>query len=152
MTVSVGRGTAVKRDPLVIVTGCSSDSHTWNLVFLQLLLEELGYRVLNLGSCVPEDLLIAECLARRPVLLVVSSVNGHGYRDGMRLISRLRERAELSRMPVVVGGKLGVSGAQSRDQLADLVEAGFDAIFDDGAEGIASFRRLLYSMPQRAIA
>jgi len=146
------RDTAAKRDATVIVSGVSSDSHTWNLVFLQLLLEELGYEVVNLGSCVPEELTVAECLTRRPALLVVSSVNGHGYQDGMRLISRLRERGALSDMPVVIGGKLGISGAQSSDQLAVLIEAGFDAVFDDGAEGIASFQRLLDSLPQRVLA
>jgi len=146
------RDAAAKRDATVIVSGGSSDSHTWNLVFLQLLLEELGYTVVNLGSCVPEELTIAECIARRPALLVASSVNGHGYQDGMRLISRLREYGELSDMPVVIGGKLGISGAQSSDQLAALIEAGFDAVFDDGAEGIASFQRLLDSLPQRALA
>src|SRR5436853_235982 len=34
-------------DPGVVVSGTASDSHTWNLVYLQLLLEELGRRVHN---------------------------------------------------------------------------------------------------------
>lgn len=45
----------------VLVSSVSSDSHTWNLVFLQLLLEEMGHEVTNIGSCVPDDLLIEEC-------------------------------------------------------------------------------------------
>ncbi|KJK55206.1 cobalamin B12-binding domain-containing protein [Saccharothrix sp. ST-888] len=140
------------REATVIVAGGTSDSHTWNLVFLQLLLEEMGFEVVNLGPCVPAELLIAESLARRPALLVVSSVNGHGYQDGIRMISKLRERAELRAIPAVIGGKLGISGAQSAEQLADLVNAGYDAVFDDGAEGIASFQRLLDSLPQRVLA
>ncbi|MFB7664792.1 cobalamin B12-binding domain-containing protein [Kitasatospora sp. NPDC056138] len=139
------------RGASVIVAGGTSDSHTWNLVFLQLLLEEMGFEVVNLGPCVPAELLIAESLARRPALLVVSSVNGHGYQDGIRMISKLRERAELAAVPAVIGGKLGISGGQSAEQLAELVNAGYDAVFDDGAEGIASFQRLLDSLPQRVL-
>ncbi|MFE5868506.1 cobalamin B12-binding domain-containing protein [Streptomyces roseifaciens] len=141
-----------RRDATVVVTGVTSDSHTWNLVFLQLLLEELGFGVVNLGPCVPEELVVSECLARRPALLVVSSVNGHGYRDGMRLISRLRRQPGLSAVPAVIGGKLGIAGVRSTEQLGALVTAGYDAVFDDGAEGIASFRRLLDALPQRALA
>jgi methylaspartate mutase sigma subunit len=144
------RSPANRRDT-VVLTGVSSDAHTWNLVFLQLLLEELGYHVVNLGCCVPEELPVAECLARRPVLLVVSSVNGHGYQDGMALISRLRAQTQLRELSVVIGGKLGIAGAQGADQLTALIEAGYDAVFDDGAQGIASFRRLLGSLPRRAL-
>ncbi|MEU5421966.1 cobalamin B12-binding domain-containing protein [Streptomyces sp. NPDC001407] len=144
--------TPAGRDATVIVTGVTSDSHTWNLVFLQLLLEELGFDVVNLGPCVPEERVVAECLARGPALLVVSSVNGHGYRDGMRLINRLRRQGGLTGMPAVIGGKLGIAGPQSAEQLAALVTAGYDAVFDDGADGMASFRRLLDTLPQRALA
>ncbi|MFJ9840206.1 cobalamin B12-binding domain-containing protein [Kitasatospora sp. NPDC101155] len=141
----------VKRDATVIVAGGTSDSHTWNLVFLQLLLEEMGFDVVNLGPCVPADLLVSESLARRPALLVVSSVNGHGFQDGIRMIGKVRERDELSAVPAVIGGKLGIAGAQSAEQPAELIAAGYDAVFDDGAEGIASFRRLLDSLPQRVL-
>jgi N-dimethylarginine dimethylaminohydrolase len=125
----------------VVVTSVSSDSHTWNLVFLQLALEELGHRVINLGACVPDDLLVTECLRARPDLVVVSSVNGHGFRDGTRLIGRIRACPELASTPVVIGGKLGISGPggqQSRDQ---LLAAGFDAVFEEGT-GMAAFRAL----------
>src|SRR5262249_3646935 len=87
----------------VMVTSVSSDSHTWNLVFLQLALEELGHRVVNLGACVPDELVLAGCLRVRPDLVVVSSVNGHGFRDGTRLIGRIRGCPELAATPVVIG-------------------------------------------------
>ncbi|MFJ1647047.1 cobalamin B12-binding domain-containing protein [Streptomyces sp. NPDC088258] len=144
--------TAVNRGETVVVAGGTSDSHTWNLVFLQLLLEEMGFDVVNLGPCVPEDLLIAESLVRRPALLVLSSVNGHGYQDGMRMITRLRERAELSALPAVIGGKLGISGAQDAAERANLLQAGYDAVFDDSAGDIDTFRQLLDSLPQRTPA
>ncbi|MPZ26577.1 MAG: methylaspartate mutase [Micromonosporaceae bacterium] len=125
----------------VVVTSVASDAHTWNLVFLQLTLEELGHRVRNLGACVPDDLLVAECLRIRPDLVVVSSVNGHGFRDGTRLIGRIRACPELAATPVVIGGKLGIAGPggdRSRDQ---LLAAGFDAVFEADA-GIDALRSM----------
>jgi len=119
----------------------SSDAHTWNLVYLQLVLEELGHRVLNLGACVPDDLVVSECLRIRPALVVVSSVNGHGHRDGTRLIGRIRASPELARTPVVIGGKLGIDGSDGRDRAESLRSSGFDAVFerDAGTDSFVSF-------------
>ncbi|WP_055614061.1 cobalamin B12-binding domain-containing protein [Streptomyces phaeochromogenes] len=117
----------------VIVSSVASDAHTWNLVLLQLLLEEMGYHVINLGPCVPDALLVEECVLRQPTMVVISSINGHGYADGLRLAPRLRARPELAATPIVIGGKLGVvEDATERDrQSAVLLEAGFDAVFAD---------------------
>jgi N-dimethylarginine dimethylaminohydrolase/methylmalonyl-CoA mutase cobalamin-binding subunit len=123
----------------VVVTSVASDSHTWNLVFLQLVLEELGHRVVNLGACVPDELLVSECLRVRPDLVVVSSVNGNGFRDGTRLIGRIRGCQELAATPVVIGGKLGIAGPGGRQSRDQLLAAGFDAVFEDGA-GMTAFR------------
>ncbi|WP_284746764.1 cobalamin B12-binding domain-containing protein [Amycolatopsis sp. RTGN1] len=124
----------------VIVSSMASDSHTWNLVYLELLVGELGFEVVNLGACVPDELLESECLSRRPAMLVLSSVNGHGHQDGLRVIQRLRALPGLRTMPVVIGGKLGVGGALTAEETAQLLLAGFDAVFDD-QQGAASFRR-----------
>ncbi|MEV0603009.1 cobalamin-dependent protein [Streptomyces sp. NPDC050315] len=126
----------------VLVSSVSSDSHTWNLVFLQLMLEELGHEVINIGSCVPDDLLIAECRRTRPDMVVISSVNGHGHLDGRRVIARLRAQPDLTGLPVVIGGKLGTRGAENRAYGPELLAAGFDAVFEDTA-GVAPFRRYL---------
>ena len=125
-------------DLTVVVTSVSSDSHTWNLVVLQLFLEELGHRVHNLGACVPDELMVAECLRLRPDLIVVSSVNGHGRHDGLRLIGQVRGRPELARTPTVIGGKLGIAGPGCERSRAQLRSAGFDAVFEDGA-GLTAF-------------
>jgi methylaspartate mutase sigma subunit len=130
----------------IIVSSVSSDSHTWNLIFLQLLLEELGHRVTNLGSCVPDDLLIAECECRRPNLIVLSSVNGHGYQEGLRIIRALRAVPALAATPVVIGGKLGTSGADPRLARA-LTDASFDAVFEDDRAGVLSFRSFVGALP-----
>ena len=135
----------------IIVSSVSSDSHTWNLIFLQLLLEELGHRVTNLGGCVPDDLLISECERRRPGLIVLSSVNGHGYQEGLRIIRALRAVPGLAATPVVIGGKLGTSGADPRLAGA-LIDASFDAVFEDGAAGVLSFRSFVRVLPVRVNA
>ncbi|MFG2826171.1 cobalamin B12-binding domain-containing protein [Streptomyces sp. NPDC048434] len=128
----------------VLVSSVSSDSHTWNLVYLQLLLEELGHQVHNIGACVPDDLLIAECRRFEPDLVVVSSVNGHGAIDGRRLIGRLRAEPDLAALPVVIGGKLGTKGAAAGTYGPELIAAGFTAVFEDDA-GVGDFRRYVGS-------
>ncbi|MFC4536704.1 methylaspartate ammonia-lyase [Sphaerisporangium dianthi] len=129
----------------VIVSSTQSDSHTWNLVFLQLLIEELGHRVVNLGCCVPDDLLVTECLRRQPDVVVLSTVNGHGWIDGKRVVRRLREQPELAGLRMVIGGKLGIAQHGDRRTTDTLLAAGFDAVFEDGVE-IDSFRSYLHSL------
>ncbi|MFI6850365.1 cobalamin-dependent protein [Kitasatospora sp. NBC_00085] len=135
----------------VIVSGLSSDAHTWNLVFLQLLIEELGYDVVNLGPTVPDELLESEIRAHDPALVVISSVNGHGYQDGVRVIRKLRAVPALARTPMVIGGKLGIAGGSDEARLRELVEAGFNAVFEDGRTEQGSFERFLVSLPQKAL-
>ncbi|MFG2877798.1 cobalamin B12-binding domain-containing protein [Streptomyces sp. NPDC048337] len=131
-----------ERKRRVLVSSTSSDSHTWNLVFLQILLEEMGHDVVNVGACVPDELLISECERVQPDMVVISSVNGHGFLDGRRLISRLRRTESVSGLPVVIGGKLGTRGSEGEGFGAALMDAGFDAVFEDG-EGIGAFRDYL---------
>lgn len=128
-----------------VVSSTSSDSHTWNLIFLQLLLEETGYQVTNLGSCVPDQLLVDECRLDRPDLLVLSSVNGHGFHDGLRVVGQLRKEPDLEGLPIVIGGKLGIDGAD-QGAARQLLAAGFDAVYQDSAEDVramCSFARAL---------
>lgn len=130
----------------IVVTSLASDAHTWNLVFLQLVLEELGHRVVNLGACVPDDLLVSECARHAPDLVVVSSVNGHGFHEAKRVIAKLRAEPVLAATPVVVGGKLGIDGPGGQDRAATLTAAGYDAVFED-AGSIAAFRAFLARLP-----
>jgi len=126
----------------ILVTSVASDSHTWNLIYLQLLLQEQGHRVRNLGSCVPAAMLLTECLRQQPDLVVISSVNGHGHLDGMAAVRTLREQPRLAAMLVVIGGQLGIAGPGGQRRRHELTAAGFDAVFE-GAAGLPAFRRYL---------
>jgi methylaspartate mutase sigma subunit len=120
--------------PNVILTSIPSDSHTWNLLYLQLLLEEHGCEVTNLGACVPVDTLVAECVQVRPDLIVVSTVNGHGLHEAPDLARAVRDTPELADVPLVVGGKLDTAGSRDAAGFGRLAEAGFDAVLvGDGA-------------------
>lgn len=134
MELDAARPDAARLD--IVVSGLASDAHTWNLVYLQLVLEEMGHRVTNLGACVPDPQLTSRCEQVAPDIVVLSSVNGHGFQDARRVIGPLRARLGGTR--VVVGGKLGVDGAGGRAEA--LLAAGFDAVFED-ADAIAAFRR-----------
>lgn len=147
---AISTPSSVIRGLYIVVTSVASDSHTWNLVFLQLTLEELGHRVLNLGACVPDGLLVDECRRCRPDLVVISSVNGHGFRDGARVIGCLRACPELATTPIVIGGKLGIAGPAGRRNSDELRSAGFDAVFDDDA-GTASFQSFIEHLSVRVV-
>jgi methylaspartate mutase sigma subunit len=133
----------------ILLTGVASDSHTWNLVFLQLVLEELGHRVVNLGPCVPPELLVRTCQSERPDLIVMSSVNGHGLSDGKRAVQAVRTAGELAGIPAVIGGKLGIAGLTDRGQLRQLLDAGFDAVFED-ADGMQPLDAFLGRLGQQS--
>ncbi|MEU9043674.1 cobalamin-dependent protein [Kitasatospora sp. NPDC048343] len=134
----------------VVVTTMASDSHTWNLVFLQFLLEEMGHRVTNLGACVPDALLLSECRRIEPDLIVISSVNGHGHQEGLRVIPALRACPDLRRTPTVIGGKLGIAGADDPDRERTLLAAGFDAVFEEGSS-VAGFREFVDGLHSRVL-
>ncbi|MER5466275.1 cobalamin B12-binding domain-containing protein [Streptomyces sp. NPDC002668] len=131
----------------VVVTGLASDAHTWNLVFIQLMLEDLGHKVVNLGPCIPDDEIVESCAKYQPDLLVVSSVNGHGFHDAKPLIGALRSLPELDGLPVVIGGKLGISDEGQEEQARALMAAGFDAVFQEGVD-LASFEAFVGSLPR----
>ncbi|MEC3978304.1 cobalamin B12-binding domain-containing protein [Amycolatopsis sp. H20-H5] len=136
--------------PVAVVSSTASDAHTWNLVYLHLLLEELGFTVENLGACTPDDLVVAECVRLNPDLVVISSVNGHGYQDGLRLAPLLRAEPELARTPLVIGGKLGIDDARGLGWETRLLTAGFDRVFGDG--GIGEFCRYLSLVAVRQVS
>ncbi|MGQ4489680.1 cobalamin B12-binding domain-containing protein [Streptomyces sp. SAS_281] len=117
----------------ILLSGTASDSHTWNLVYLGLFLEERGHDVVALGPCASPRLLTAACRRHAPDAVVLSSVNGHGYRDALAAVRALRAEPGLAALPVAVGGKLGTAGHSREAEAARLYAAGCDAVLGDGA-------------------
>ncbi len=139
------------RGRTVLLSTVSSDAHTWNLVFLQLLLEEHGHRVVNLGPCVPDEHLLTVARAVRPDAIVISSVNGHGHLDGARLIRALRDDADLAAVRAIIGGKLGIAGEDDDRHVQALLDAGFDAVVTEGSPASALAEFLAAAPPPRAL-
>ena len=132
----------------ILLSTVSSDAHTWNLIYLQLLLTEHGNEVTNLGACVPTELLISTAVADGPDLIVISSINGHGFAEGLRLIEEIRATDDLCATPVVIGGKLGVAGPLAPEQVARLSSAGFDAVFGDETD-LSGFLGFVAGLPNQ---
>jgi methylaspartate mutase sigma subunit len=132
-----------------VLTTIPSDSHSWNLVFLQMFLEEQGFQVVNLGICAPLDLLVEAVDEHTPDLVVVSTVNGHGYIQGIEIAQKIAPLARHDRFKLVIGGKLGTDTSDLPQQAAKLVEAGFDDVFY-GPQALSQFADLLAALPVEA--
>jgi methylmalonyl-CoA mutase cobalamin-binding subunit len=120
----------------------------WNMVYIELLLKENGWKVNNLGACTPAELVVETCLAERPDMLVISSVNGHGHIGGRKVIGQIRSHPELDYLPAVIGGKLGTLGANNSVFVEPLISAGYSAVFME-AEGLTDFAQFIET-PRRA--
>ncbi|MET1068474.1 MAG: cobalamin B12-binding domain-containing protein [Pseudomonas prosekii] len=130
----------MKTLPHCLIATVESDSHMWNLVYLQLWLAEHGFSVKNLGSCTPVDAVLTALQQRRTQLLVVSSVNGHGYSQGLELIRQVRRLHP--HLPCVIGGKLTTSEDETLAVRQPLIDAGYQQVFV-GADAIQAFSAYL---------
>lgn len=130
----------------VLLAGTSSDAHTWNLVYMQILIQEFGHDVRNLGCCVPGELLLREAVRMAPDLIVMSTVNGHGVIDGARVVRLLRKNASLREVPIVIGGKLGVAGRGLEEGVQALLDAGFTAVYEDDHVAMMNFHYFIDSL------
>ncbi|MEU2431337.1 cobalamin B12-binding domain-containing protein [Streptomyces sp. NPDC007861] len=125
-----------------LLTTVESDSHIWNLVYLQKFLEENGAEVKNLGACTPVGTVAQAIQEYRPSLLVVSSVNGHGHHGARVLLSALRKSG--LEVPSVVGGKLTIAESDNDWVRRDLLNHGYTDVFngEDAIEKFQGFLRL----------
>lgn len=112
-----------------LLTTIASDSHMWNLVFMELFMQERGFEVLNLGCCVPQDEVAAGIASFRPDVVLVSTVNGHGVAQGRELIEHVGGALDNARPVFVIGGKLSVEDSGLEGAAASLIRAGYDAVF-----------------------
>ncbi|HVR08920.1 MAG TPA: cobalamin-dependent protein [Thermoanaerobaculia bacterium] len=132
--------------PRALLTTIPSDSHSWNLVFMEMFLAEHGFEVENLGICAPYELTYAAVRAEPRDLVVVSTVNGHGHLEGPALARHLTETTDPGRPRLVIGGKLGTEVAALERQAAELRAAGYDAVFY-GPAALADFVEFLAREP-----
>ncbi|MFD4352128.1 cobalamin B12-binding domain-containing protein [Nocardia sp. NPDC058518] len=123
-----------------VLSTVESDSHIWNLVYLQKVLEEHGASVRNLGPCTPIDEVWHAVTVDQPDLLVVSSVNGHGYHGAGALLTALRARGLT--VACVVGGKLTTAMSAGDQVRRELLALGYLDVFTSD-DAIEKFRRFL---------
>ncbi len=110
--------------PKALLTTIPSDSHVWNLIFMELLLKEQGYEVINLGICVSYNLTVTSYNHYKPDIVVVSTVNGHGFIEGITLIKSIKQNG-LFKCPVYIGGKLSTNKKASLLHISELEENGY---------------------------
>lgn len=120
-----------------LLTTVQSDSHMWNLMYMQLWLEEHGFDTLNLGCCVSTEETILSIEQFRPELVVISSLNGHGYSQGKGLIGAIKQYFDQSPI-VVIGGKLSTHISDNELITTELTSDGYDGVFV-GANAIEEF-------------
>lgn len=126
--------------PSVLLSTIPSDSHSWNLIFLQLFLTERGFDVVSLGPCTPIALIIETAAKRKFDLHLVSTVNGHGIIEAPAIAAALFDAGNMA--PIAIGGKLdtGTNGGSKQA----LERAGFAGVFeDDQANVFAEFETFL---------
>ncbi|MCB0606242.1 MAG: cobalamin B12-binding domain-containing protein [Lewinellaceae bacterium] len=115
--------------PKALLTTIPSDAHNWNLIYIQLLMEENGAEVINLGACTAYEEIESACLQVLPDFIVVSTVNGHGFIEGRELIMRIREIPQMKNIPVYLGGKLSTDQAESDKYALELEAAGYTRVY-----------------------
>jgi methylaspartate mutase sigma subunit len=128
--------------PLAIVATTPDDSHGWNLIGVTMRLEERGFAVENLGPCTPSDLLAQRIRDKRPSLVVLSSVNGHGALSLPSVLETLEQYQVRRLAPIVVGGLLTTNPALLPDAAIQLRQAGIAAVFA-GDDAWTEFDRFL---------
>ncbi len=129
-------------DKLVaLLTGVRSDSHTWGLTYMHLLLEERGFRAINIGANSSTKEVTDAANNNLPEIIVVSSVNGHGFIEGQELAEAL-EAEGLGNVTKVIGGILPTDPNEIPVATEALLLSGFDAVFN-GPESVQRFLTFL---------
>lgn len=117
------------RNRKAIVCTTPSDSHTWNLVILDLFLQEKDFNVVNLGSNTPYREIIETSKNFDPDLIVVSSLNGHAFQEGLELIRQMHSDQRMQFPPLVIGGRASTDPENEIFISKKLKARGFDETF-----------------------
>jgi methylaspartate mutase sigma subunit len=132
----------------VILMGTHSDSHTWNLIFMELFLKENNCDVRNLGACVVLPAVCQEVHELSPDLIIVSSINGHLFQDGIKIIKTLTHYFPQQLPPIVIGGQLGISALDRSFQKKKLLKLGYDGVFVEN-DSLSQFHQYLNQLQYR---
>lgn len=132
-----------------VVATTPNDSHSWNLVYLELLLADQYVGVHGLGPCTPVTRILETLRDFEVDLLVLSSVNGHGISAIADTVLQVRASAHGRDVPIAVGGKLDTSGGPSRDAIKLLTTNGVDRVFT-GESAVAQFLVWMNQLPEGA--
>ena len=135
--------------PTAILTTIPSDSHNWNLIYMELLLKEQGYFVKNLGACVPFNLTLESCIQYKPEVIIVSTVNGHGFIEGITLIEKIKEYLPPTTQ-IFIGGKLSTDAIMSSIYSTELELAGYTKAYS-GNDDIQDFKSRLQKLAKSSI-
>lgn len=128
-----------------LLTSTPSDSHTWNLIYMELFLQENGCHVYNLGACVPIQKFSQAIDTFQPELVVISSINGHLFQDAIEMIKGL----ECKNSPrFIAGGKIGISTHSMHFQKVKLKQLGYDEVFTE-KNSLCHFKNYLHNLQRR---
>ena len=127
-----------------LVASTEDDSHIWNLTGVEYILADYGFEVTNLGACTPAVDIAEYVQARRPELVAISSVNGHGAITGLSLAQTLAEYQAFQLSTIIIGGKLTLSAETAHAARPQLLAAGFAGVFD-GERAWAEFDEFIRS-------
>ncbi|MEU9919202.1 hypothetical protein [Streptomyces sp. NPDC051001] len=73
-----------------LLAGAPAGPEAWQLLHLQLTLEETGHQVTNLGAHVPEELVAHACRTHQPDLVLLACSGRHAQHEATRLSGILR--------------------------------------------------------------
>ena len=122
-------GVTMKR---VVIGMTESDCHTVSLYMFKLYLEERGFQVLNLGACVPLELMFREAVNFRADAIVIGAQNGHAVDDLKRL--KAIKKGYRDSPPIFIGGRLAV-GVQKPERAEAIIRGlGVDHVLNSFEE------------------
>lgn len=113
--------------PAAVLAGPPADAHTWNLIYLEMLLEENGYSVTNLGPNVHHDTLFETLSYASHDLVVISCLNGSIKQEGLALMQK-RTTHGIGEELFVIGGVLHEE-EDTPEVRQHLQQAGFTDVF-----------------------
>ena len=117
----------------VVLGVAASDSHAVANHLIAYGLRNLGFDVVNLGTCTPVAEFADACRQNPDAeALIIGSLNGHAHED-LRGLAAAKDSGGIH-CPVIVGGNLSVGSRKDPAALDRLYRLGVDRILTDPAE------------------